>query len=408
MRGKSLWITIGCIAWAVFLCGCDSQHQKNKNAALARWNQTRVKLAVDLARQQYENGQFQKALLSAQEATGLDKNYGPAWLIMARVQLELGQVDDAASNLSLAQHLNPNDPENYYVRGIFNERSGENDRAIDSYRKAAELEPDYLPYTIALAQTLAAGNRLGEALDILNRPLEQGRQDTRLFYVAAQVLASLEMNERAENMYRKALLLQPDDPELIEACAYISLKNGKPQIALNYFEKLETSDSADTDALIARHLAMGECYLLLERYRLAQRQFERVRDHRPNDAAIYKRLAQTATGLKDWSRSRIWIERALQLNDTDPETYVLSAYVNIMIGAGQSAQNDLIKARSLAPRDPLVYTMICRLKLSQGSVVEARAALAQALEIDPANPIALRLSQQIEKVETAGSLPNNY
>jgi len=79
--------------------GCFSNGQaKVKAEALARWEGVRAGMALQLAEQQFHNGQLDRARQTLLQATGTQANDARLYLLLARVMFELQDLPAAQAH----------------------------------------------------------------------------------------------------------------------------------------------------------------------------------------------------------------------------------------------------------------------------------------------------------------------
>ena len=72
---------------------------------------------------------------------------------------EQGKLKDAEATLMLAAELDPRNPRTYYNLGLNLQRQGKNGRAVEAYRQAIKLNPDYAEALNNYGNTLTALGR---------------------------------------------------------------------------------------------------------------------------------------------------------------------------------------------------------------------------------------------------------
>ena len=82
---------------------------------------------------------FEEALLLAQRALSINSNDPSTMMDMAWIHAMLGNDGAAASLMSRARELAPNDPYTHYYDGLVRYRAGEIDGAIDAFQAAIEM-----------------------------------------------------------------------------------------------------------------------------------------------------------------------------------------------------------------------------------------------------------------------------
>lgn len=96
---------------------------------------------TDAATKLYNSGRIQEALTKAQEAIDQDRDYLPAYRVMADMLQESGSADKSIAFYDKILEKDPNADEVFMNRGYAYGRLNQFDRAILDYNKALELNP---------------------------------------------------------------------------------------------------------------------------------------------------------------------------------------------------------------------------------------------------------------------------
>jgi cytochrome c-type biogenesis protein CcmH/NrfG len=197
------------------------------------------------------------------EALKLDSLYAPAYVLLGRIYRDEGKIEDALKNLRKAHKLDPENYEYVYELGALLFRSGSIEESINYLSSARQnMQWHY-----------GSHYNLGQALVQMGRDRE-GRQ----FLVRADSLQELESltarflqrtRERPENQadwgnlanifrrmgklseatkaYKIALSLGPNDIELRNTVAYLSLVTGDTTGAVWHYRRLLEEDNTKVD-----------------------------------------------------------------------------------------------------------------------------------------------------------------
>jgi len=143
------------------------------------------------------------------------------------------RTDEAENKLAEAIAEDPNDPQLYYNRGYLFEQMGRNEDAVNSYKKALELNPDYFDATFNIAAYYynQAAEILQKANDMdLKEYQEKGKQ------VEAQ---AKDFFQQALPYLEKARELEPDDVKVLSTLQTVYTRLGMSDKAEEIESKLE-------------------------------------------------------------------------------------------------------------------------------------------------------------------------
>jgi Flp pilus assembly protein TadD len=125
------------------------------------------------ARQYFASGQLDKAEAAYIEVAKLNATNVSVFANLAVIQIELGHVEPADTNIKQALALSPDDPFSAFVLGNLRFRQGKYDEALDALSKAAKLDPanaevqNYLGLTLSeKGQRAAAESALRKAVEL--------------------------------------------------------------------------------------------------------------------------------------------------------------------------------------------------------------------------------------------------
>lgn len=153
---------------SLLAAGCQSlKPPDSKAAAQKRWNEARASILFGLAQDQYKGHDFDSCKQTCGEALKMVPESCPLHTLMAKVEIEQGQLEQAEKDLELARKFGPREPEPYYLSGVVYQRWQRPQLALEFYRQAGERAPAELAYLLAQGEMLVALGRTDEALQLL-------------------------------------------------------------------------------------------------------------------------------------------------------------------------------------------------------------------------------------------------
>ena len=166
--------------------------------------------------------QTQFALAYLRLALRLDPNRDEAWVLVGDL---LNQNQDSRGAIEAYGHV-PSGAPHYAsaqskIAWAWNDL-GDKAKALEVARAAAKAAPDDRDAQVALADLLRANSQWSESVAVLD-PLiarETASPDWRLFYLRAVALDQAGRWPEAERDLKKALELNPDEPELLNFLGY--------------------------------------------------------------------------------------------------------------------------------------------------------------------------------------------
>src|SRR5215218_5692617 len=146
---------------AAAVTGCNAPGEKThaqtqKDNMKRQWAGARANVLGSMAKEQYENGNFDKSRTTIDEALKMDPDHVAIRVLSARLAIEQGNLELADKELVTARRLDPKNAEADYLSGVVCQRWQRAPEAYEFYRSASEKQPSELAYLMAQAETLVA------------------------------------------------------------------------------------------------------------------------------------------------------------------------------------------------------------------------------------------------------------
>ncbi len=163
-------------------------------------------------------------------------------------QLKEGYFEDAAEAFSECLLLEPNEARAYYGRGMARFQLKEWPLAVSDFKKAQEFDPENLENWVALATSLAADDKIYEAVEVFEALLANHPQYTRGHIQLAQLYYRLGVITKGHRQLDAALASRPslDERRLIEQLKKEQLTLDKKRYYRPDFEALRQKTRASS------------------------------------------------------------------------------------------------------------------------------------------------------------------
>lgn len=365
------------------------------------------------------SGRFAQAQQMVETALKSDPAHVPARVFAARLRADGGALpaalEDAAKILAEA----PNDPDAWQLKGDL-QALGQRDfaGALPAYRKAAELDPRFMPAHVAIMSfLLAPGGDLAQAKSHLDEMLKAMPHNGMTRYFEAWVALRTGETERAQEIVQLLLRVAPDNPRVLQLGGFVEYARGTYARAASLLAKqmqITPADEVSRRLLASTHLRLGQPDRTLTVLRPLM---ERARP----DSASFKLAAQAELQLGHAAAAQKHFATAARLDPADKGSRAALAYGRITTGdvAGGLADLQLLAADedSTAADLPLVATLMnerrydealkaldqfqrkapkqalplflrARVLAAQGDKAAAREAYDQALTLQPTYVLA--------------------
>jgi tetratricopeptide (TPR) repeat protein len=380
------------------ISGCSNKeqahHETQKEIAKKQWNAARAAVLASLAKDQYENGSFDKCRQTLDEAIKLDPENPGLWLQSAKLEIERGNLEPAERSLEKARGLAPKSGEADYLSGVVCQRWQKNQEAFEFYRSATEKQPTELAYLLAQAEMLVVLNRSDEALAMLQTKVIYFENSAVIRDACGQLLMQKGKYAQASDMFRQASVLVSDDMAIRERLAMAQYRNKEYREASETLARVLKDEKMRTRADL--HMALGECYLQVNRSRDAREAFEFATQSAPQNAQAWLGLGKAGLQIGDLRRAEISLKRSLSIDSASSEANLLLGYIRLKQNNLSEAMASFKKASALEPSDTVSLCMVGYVLEKLGKGDEAVKCYAQALKIKPGDELATKLMAEVQ------------
>ena len=200
-----------------------------------------------------------------------------AYQTLGEIYLELGNYKKALTNLLIVTNMDTNSYSAYYLLGKIYRKSNQPNLAIESFKKAVKLKPEFVTYLEILGTTLFENKQYKDAEDILLKSINIDGQNPYSFFILGNIYAMEYNNPReAISYYKKALYLNPD------------IEDG--------------------------YLNIGNTYAMMNNWEEAINSYEKQLSNNPKSASAYINLSLLYKSIGNLKLSRETLERGINLN----------------------------------------------------------------------------------------------
>jgi Flp pilus assembly protein TadD len=321
-----------------------------------------------------------------------------AMALLGETQFWAGDLESAKATLS--EPLLANSPEAQYFLGAIAVKQGQLDTAEQQYRKALTLNPNYLLARSALAGLLIDKNRITDARAEVTRVLDVDKNYTpaRLVKLAIDI-----REQRFEGVEQELLAIAKDQPVNPEV---------QRQLGVFYFVRGRTADAekAYLRALELQPEAPERLQALIQFYSQTKQGEKAVQRLTaiPEDkkrASHYEMLGSVYTQMGKFAESEAAYTKALE---KDPKSNADAAIAAQYIQTGRTEEG-LRKLDELIKKNPSnagAYTIKGIIYENQGKASDAKESYTRALQLDgnsdvAANNLAYMLAEEGRDLPTA-------
>ena len=209
-------------------------------------------------------GLYQRAIETCEVLLGMDKNHEQAVLYLGKALIGLERYEEAASYLSKATLVYPQDAKNWLALADCYQKSGKNQRALEALRTAVLSVPESAEVNFALAEAYFSSGSMAEAVPFLRRAASLKPQHLESALRLGQTLAAIGQPREAAQVLSEARKLWPADAELGYELGRIYLSLGEVEAAIAPLETALQVDQPSFERLMtyARTLLGGKSVFL--------------------------------------------------------------------------------------------------------------------------------------------------
>ena len=185
----------------------------------------------------YTQGQFKQAQIQASE---LLKQYPQSIIlynILGSANKSLGKLDDAIEAYKKALSIKPDYAEAYNNMGVTLQEQGKLKEAINAYKKAISIKPDYAEAYNNMGNAFKLQGKLDDAIEAYNRALSIKPDYADAYNNMGIALKEQGKPEESIEAYNRALFLEPAFSEAYYNMGNVLHEQGKLEEAIEAFNK---------------------------------------------------------------------------------------------------------------------------------------------------------------------------
>ncbi|MDN5924228.1 MAG: type IV pilus biogenesis/stability protein PilW [Xanthomonadales bacterium] len=212
--------------------------------------------------------------------------------------------------------------------------------AAEKRRSAAQIHTE-------LAQRYMQRGQLEEALTKLKEALKFDAKYTPAHTVIAVLYQKIGKYDLAEQQYRAAVKLEPDQGAVNNNLGQFLCAQGKVEESIGYFKKAVADPFYDTPA--AAYTNAGSCLMKLHQAHAAELQLQNALSLQPKDPVTLLLMAKSMVAQQDYFHARAFIQRFDALGSPNPAALLLGYQIEKQLGDRKATQHYLKTLRNQFP-----------------------------------------------------------
>ncbi len=258
----------------------------------------RVSEGTDLfpiAVERHQKGDFREAERLYRAVVQRDPRHDEALNLLGALTVQTGRPEEAADLISRAIQINGKKPEFHYNMGLAQLALNDRDAAIECFRRAVALRPDYAEALINLGNLfLKIDNE--EAEECFRSAVKLVPENPVIHNNLGTVLIAREEAEEAEQSFHEALRLKPDYPEALNGLGLALGAQGKFDEAIDSFQAAIGHRPNYAQA----YNNLGNIYFDEDRLEDAEDCLRKAMKHRVNYVQARRKLAEIYLDLNNY------------------------------------------------------------------------------------------------------------
>jgi tetratricopeptide (TPR) repeat protein len=218
-------------------------------------------------------GKYESALLSLDQAIGIQNDYIDAWLIKGVILSKLGKCSEALQCYDKVIELDQNSPDAWRLKAAVYTSENLHQRAVECLEKAVEVNPNSLEFRLSLANAFQRLKRFEDALKCYAQAKMQMPNDPRIDYYIGVMWGNRADYEKALVSFEIALRFKPDFTDAMLGKGIMLAKLGRTEEAKACANKLlEIKGNTDQKEKNVQAKSVNES--IREEYNAAQKKFK--------------------------------------------------------------------------------------------------------------------------------------
>ena len=228
-----------------------------------------------------------------------------------------GHIREALNTVQTLISQHPNEALLHNISGVCYKATGQQEMAVQSFKRAVEIKSDFADAHYNLGLTLQELNQLDDAVKSYSKALTIKPDYAEAYNNLGVTLKDLDQLEEAVKCYEKALIIKPDYPEAHNNLGN-ALKNlGRLSKAVECFERMLTIDPDNAEG----HNNLGNTLYVLGQPNAAGKSYMKALAIEPDYAEAHNNLGITLNELGRFEDAEASYNRALAIAPHFPEAH---------------------------------------------------------------------------------------
>ena len=236
--------------------------------------------------------------------TYINKNPGnprDTYYRLGLCQMELNQLDLASESLEKAVEINPQDTQIMSKLADFFHKTGQYDKAANTYQNLTELNPDDAKYYFnTIIRMYDEAGMPEKAIEATKKMIELNPQDEEAIYNLGYMYIKLKNFDEAIEAFKRAVEVKPDFEFAYSNLGYCYTQKKKYNESIETYKKLVEINPESADGW----MSIGIGYMYLKKFDPAVAPLQRAIELKPENGSAYYNLGICFLNLEDYQSAR--------------------------------------------------------------------------------------------------------
>jgi tetratricopeptide (TPR) repeat protein len=351
-------------------------------------NQNGSKSDLSRALKLHQAGETEAAQAAYEAVLAADPQHADAENLLGVLHAQQARLHDAMARFARATALEPENADYWFNRGEGARRLEQTEDAVDWYRTALRIRPQYKDAFSNLAALLAQSDRHDEFLQLVRDGLDANRETTGHLIQIGQELLARRATDAAAQLFEILDVRHPDNRIVTRNLGAALLRQGKLDAAHAHLRALVEAHPDWPDAL---HL-LGLCFDEMDQTDQAIEALSLARKHAPSRIDTALALIQVHERRRDPDAAREIMDAMLAINPDEPRMLARLAEHHERLSRLDEAQATAERALALNPREPMAHTVLVQTAARAKDFQRAREHVHTGEEIVHGTPAEIRFS----------------
>ncbi|MDR0305972.1 MAG: tetratricopeptide repeat protein [Chitinispirillales bacterium] len=304
-----------------------------------------------LARFAESKNDSKTAIAMYREIAALDSKNSESLKKLAHLLNKEKQGAEAAAFMRRYIALVPNDAEAHRDLGDMLYEQKNLDAALASYRTAIKIDPNLKGFHKRYAEIVIAKGQHAEVITALNAVIKNGDADVSTYATLGMIYNGRKQFKEAQEMYTKALSLDPTNLDALSALAASQAAAGDINSAIiTYEQAVMMNQDAGRE-----YKELGDLYTRQKKDSEALRAYMRYLDKVPTDVSIANNVGRLLFAEKKYAEA---VKYLAMVKSNDPAFVLMYAEACVNSGKANEALPVLEELRGRRPRVANIATVL--------------------------------------------------